>query len=97
MSTPAYVGYTTPRGRAIVLAAVLGSGMTILDGTVVNIALRAIGKDLDASLAELQWINEQRAKLDAAPAPKSQRSPLNMWSRESGFGFTSTSRATPAS
>jgi EmrB/QacA subfamily drug resistance transporter len=57
VSTPAYVGYTTPQGRAVVLAAVLGSGMTILDGTVVNIALRAIGKDLDASLAELQWIS----------------------------------------
>ena len=37
-------------------AAALGSGMTFLDGTVVNIALRTIGKDLDASLAELQWI-----------------------------------------
>jgi EmrB/QacA subfamily drug resistance transporter len=56
VSTPAYVGYASPQGRAVVLAATLGSGMTILDSTVVNIALRAIGKDLDASLAELQWI-----------------------------------------
>jgi MFS family permease len=56
VSTPTYVGYTTPAGRAVVLAATLGSGLTILDGTVVNIALRAIGKDLDATLAELQWI-----------------------------------------
>jgi MFS family permease len=40
----------------VVGAAALGSGMTFLDGTVVNIALRTIGKDLDASLAELQWI-----------------------------------------
>ena len=30
--------------------------MTLLDGTVVNVALRTIGEDLDASLAELQWI-----------------------------------------
>ena len=29
----------------------------MLDGTVVNIALRQIGTDLDASLAELQWIS----------------------------------------
>src|SRR5215217_393060 len=43
-------------GRAIIAAAVLGSGMTLLDGTVVNVALRTIGEDLDASLAELQWI-----------------------------------------
>jgi EmrB/QacA subfamily drug resistance transporter len=46
----------TPRGRAVVGAAALGSGMTFLDGTVVNIALRTIGKDLDATLAQLQWI-----------------------------------------
>ncbi len=37
-------------------AATLGSGMVLLDGTVVNVALRTIGKDLDASLAELQWV-----------------------------------------
>jgi EmrB/QacA subfamily drug resistance transporter len=46
----------TPTGRAVVLAAVLGSGMTMLDGTVVNVALHTIGEDLDATLAELQWI-----------------------------------------
>lgn len=46
----------TATGRAVVAAAVLGSGMTQLDGTVVNVALRTIGDDLDASLAELQWI-----------------------------------------
>jgi EmrB/QacA subfamily drug resistance transporter len=41
----------------VVAAAVLGSGMTQLDATVVNIALHTIGADLDASLAELQWIS----------------------------------------
>jgi EmrB/QacA subfamily drug resistance transporter len=30
--------------------------MALLDGTVVNVALRTIGRDLDASLAQLQWI-----------------------------------------
>jgi EmrB/QacA subfamily drug resistance transporter len=43
-------------GRAVVAAAALGSGLTFLDGTVVNVALRTIGEDLDASLAQLQWI-----------------------------------------
>ncbi len=43
-------------GRAVVAAAVLGSGMVLLDGTVVNVALRTVGADLDASLAELQWV-----------------------------------------
>jgi len=46
----------TSTGRAVVAAAVLGSGMTMLDGTVVNVALATIGEDLDASLAQLQWI-----------------------------------------
>jgi EmrB/QacA subfamily drug resistance transporter len=46
----------TPAGRAVIAAATLGSGIAFLDGTVVNVALRTIGEDLDASLAELQWI-----------------------------------------
>jgi EmrB/QacA subfamily drug resistance transporter len=52
----ATVTYGSRAGKAVVLAAVLGSGMTFLDSTVVNVALRTIGEDLDASLAELQWI-----------------------------------------
>ncbi|HET7431200.1 MAG TPA: MFS transporter [Nocardioides sp.] len=51
------VTYDSATGRGVVLAAVLGSGMAMLDGTVVNVALRTIGQDLDASLAELQWIS----------------------------------------
>lgn len=38
-------------------AATLGSGMALLDSTVVNVALRRIGEDLDAGLADLQWIS----------------------------------------
>lgn len=49
------VRYGSPRGRVVLLAAVLGSGMAFLDATVVNIALPAIGEDLDAGLAGLQW------------------------------------------
>ncbi|GJF34198.1 MFS transporter [Kitasatospora sp. NE20-6] len=45
----------TARGRWVLLATVLGSGMAMLDGTVVNVALPRIGEDLDASLAALQW------------------------------------------
>ncbi|RCK68182.1 MFS transporter [Desertihabitans brevis] len=44
------------RGRWILAAAVLGSGMAFLDGTVVNVALRVLGTDLDASVTELQWV-----------------------------------------
>ncbi len=37
-------------------ATVLGSGMALLDGTVVNVALRRIGTDLDATVVQLQWV-----------------------------------------
>ncbi|MFF7633378.1 MFS transporter [Kitasatospora sp. NPDC008050] len=43
------------QGRWVVLAAALGSGMAMLDGTVVNVALPTIGRDLGANLAALQW------------------------------------------
>ena len=35
---------------------VLGSGMAFLDGTIVNVALPAIGRDLHATTSELQWV-----------------------------------------
>ena len=50
------VAWGTPTARGIVAAAALGSGLTLLDGTVVNVALRTMGDDLGASLAQLQWI-----------------------------------------
>jgi len=45
----------TPAGRWVILATVLGSGMAFLDGTVVNVALPAIGRDFGGGLAGLQW------------------------------------------
>jgi EmrB/QacA subfamily drug resistance transporter len=42
-------------GKWILLTTVLGSSMALLDSTVVNVALPTIGRDLDASLAALQW------------------------------------------
>ncbi|KUG55832.1 MFS transporter [Serinicoccus chungangensis] len=39
------------------LAAVtVGSGVAILDGSIVNVALRTIGEDLGATLPQLQWV-----------------------------------------
>lgn len=43
-------------GRWVLLATVLGSGVALLDATVVNIALPAIGRDLGGGLGALQWI-----------------------------------------
>jgi len=44
-----------PAGKWVVAAAVLGSGLAGVDATVVNIALPALGADLHAGLAGLQW------------------------------------------
>jgi len=43
-------------GKWVVAAPVLGSGMASLDMTVVNVALPAIGQDLNASFAGLQRV-----------------------------------------
>ena len=43
------------QGRWVLTAAVLGSGVVLLDSTVVNVALPALGRDLDADFADLQW------------------------------------------
>jgi len=51
----ATVGYATPQGRWVLAAAVMGSGVAFLDGTVVNVALPAIGDDLGTSITGLQW------------------------------------------
>jgi EmrB/QacA subfamily drug resistance transporter len=40
----------------VLAVAVLGSGLAFLDGTVVNVALPDIGRDLGASTSDLQWI-----------------------------------------
>ena len=46
---------STP-GRWVLAIAVLGSGLAFLDGTVVNVALPDVGRDLNASTSSLQWI-----------------------------------------
>jgi EmrB/QacA subfamily drug resistance transporter len=50
------VAFESGPGRWLLAITVLGSGMTFLDGTVVNVALPDIGRDFDASTSSLQWI-----------------------------------------
>ncbi len=50
------VAYKSTAGRWVLAISVLGSGMVFLDGTVVNVALPAIGREFNASTASLQWI-----------------------------------------
>ena len=50
------ISRASAQGRWILLATVLGSGISLLDSTVVNVALPALGSDLGASLGQLQWV-----------------------------------------
>ncbi|OON78007.1 MFS transporter [Streptomyces tsukubensis] len=50
------IALSSARGRWVLACAVLASGIAMLDGTVVNVALPTIGRDLDASLSTLQWV-----------------------------------------
>src|SRR5262245_55820557 len=38
------------------LVVILGSIMSILDTTIVNVALETLARDLDATLGEIQWV-----------------------------------------
>jgi EmrB/QacA subfamily drug resistance transporter len=51
-----WIRLSSPRGRRVLAVAVLGSGIAFLEGTVVNVALPHIGRDLDAGTSVLQWV-----------------------------------------
>jgi EmrB/QacA subfamily drug resistance transporter len=48
--------FGTRAGRWVLAVTVLGSGIAFLEATVVNVALPAIGDDLDADVTDLQWV-----------------------------------------
>lgn len=50
------VTWGTPQARGVLAATIAGAGLAMLDGTIVNVALPAIGADLGASVSGLQWI-----------------------------------------
>lgn len=50
------IRYSSAAGRWVLGITVLGSGIAFLEATVVNVALPAIGEDLGADVAGLQWI-----------------------------------------
>ena len=53
---PEIVTYRSGRGRWVIVATVLGSGMAAIDATVIGIALPTIGRDFHATLGTLQWV-----------------------------------------
>src|SRR5580693_8637619 len=44
------------RKRLTLLACILGSGIALLDSTIVNVALPTIQRDLGGGLAAQQWV-----------------------------------------
>src|SRR6202171_6876522 len=56
-----------PRTAPWILATtILASSMVFIDGTVVNIALPALQRELNASLVDVQWVIEAYALFLAA-------------------------------
>ncbi|MDN5750721.1 MAG: MFS transporter, partial [Pseudonocardia sp.] len=45
----------TSAGRWVLFTTVLGTGLVMIDGTVVNVALESIGTELGAGFTGLQW------------------------------------------
>src|SRR5436190_17628739 len=53
--------------KPVVLAAsILGSSMGFIDGTVVNVALPALQRELGATVTDVQWVVESYALLFSA-------------------------------
>lgn len=46
----------TDRRRLVLATTVLGSSLAFIDGSVVNVALAAIQRDLGATVGDLQWV-----------------------------------------
>ncbi|HEV7684796.1 MAG TPA: MFS transporter [Pyrinomonadaceae bacterium] len=53
-------------GPWILAATILGSSMAFIDGTVVNVALPALQKNLNATVVDVQWVIEAYALFLAA-------------------------------
>ena len=56
---PASANFCAPGDEKWVLAAtILGSSLAFIDGTVVNVALPALQRELGATVADVQWVVE---------------------------------------
>lgn len=50
------IRFSTSQGRWVIAASVLGSGLAMIDATVVGIALRQMGRGFHTALGPLQWV-----------------------------------------
>ena len=53
-------------GRWVLFATILGSSLTFIDGTVVNVALPVLQTKLDANVTDVQWVIEGYALMLAS-------------------------------
>ncbi len=53
-------------GKWVLAAAILGSGISFIDGTVVNVVLPILQRELNASVSQVQWIVESYALILSA-------------------------------
>ena len=53
--------YSPAVGRWVLAGTILGSSMAFIDGSVINVALPVMQKDLQATVADTQWIVESYA------------------------------------
>ena len=54
--SPAPLRLASAPGRWILVMTILASGMAMIDATIVNVALPAIGATFEAPFATLQWV-----------------------------------------
>ncbi len=55
IAAPSQLRLSDPAGRATLLVTAAGSGLVLLEATVVTVALPALERDFGASLSGLQW------------------------------------------
>jgi MFS family permease len=46
----------TPEILTVAVVVILGAIMTVLDATIVNVALPTLGRDFHTSVATIQWV-----------------------------------------
>ena len=81
---PATAPCSPAAGPWVLAATILGSSMAFIDGTVVNVALPALQRDLGATVVEIQWVVEAYALLLAA---------LDQWPEAGGLGVDRSAAA----
>ncbi len=63
---PAAAPCSKTAGRWVLVATILGSSAAFIDGTVVNVALPALQRELNANVVDVQWVIEAYSLLLSA-------------------------------